>query len=114
MFYWCSLDSMPSMHPPRWYTIPVRVAVLTFIGTLLSFALGLLGGIIWTATAAALRNSHPDMRLAYRHIALPVALVAGVIICIVSLTFEIRHYRQSKTLLGIARVSEEHPSRIAN
>ena len=87
---------------------------MTFIGTMLSFAVGLLCGIIWTATAAALRNSHPDMRLAYRHIALPAALVAGVVICVVSLIFEIRHYRQSKTLLGIARVSEKPHSGIAN
>ena len=29
---------------------------------------------------SALRGVHPDMRIAYRHIALPVAIVAGSII----------------------------------
>jgi hypothetical protein len=45
------------------------------------------------------------MRIAYRFIALPMALVAGAIIFVLSVGMEIRHYRQAKTLSGIERLS---------
>jgi len=89
---------------PRWYGIPVRVFLLTFLGTLLCFAVSLLLAIIGMAVTAALRGVHPDMRIAYRHIALPVALVAGGIIFILALVMEIRHHRQAKTLSAIERM----------
>ena len=81
---------------PRWYTIPVRVCLVTFIGTLLCFAVSLLLGILGTVIVSSLRGVHPDMRIAYRMIALPVALVAGSIVFVLALLMEIRHYRQSK------------------
>ncbi|MGA8213249.1 MAG: hypothetical protein WB799_06625 [Candidatus Sulfotelmatobacter sp.] len=97
---------MPSKpRPPRWYAIPVRVLLLTFIGTLLSFAVSLLLGIIGTVAVSALRGVHPDMTVAYRQIALPAAVVAAGIIFVLTLTMEIRHYRQSKTLSAIERMS---------
>jgi hypothetical protein len=83
----------PKPRPPRWYAIPVRVLLVTFIGSLISFAVSLLRGI------------HPNMTVAYRSIALPAAVVAGSIIFVLVLTMEIRHYRQSKTLVAIERVS---------
>jgi hypothetical protein len=95
----------PTTHPPRWYAIPVRVLLLTFIGTLLSFAVSLLVGIIGTVAVSALRGIHPNMTVAYRQIALPAALVAGSIIFILALAMEIRHYRQSKTLAAIERMN---------
>jgi hypothetical protein len=91
--------------PPRWYTIPVRVCLVTFIGTLLCFAVSLLLAILGTVVVAALRGAHPDMRIAYRHIALPMALVAGSVIFVLTLIMEIRHYRQARTLTAIARLS---------
>ena len=91
--------------PPRWYTIPVRVCLVTFIGTLLCFAVSLLLAIFGTVIVAALRGVHPDMRIAYRHIALPMALVAGSVIFVLTLVTEIRHYRQARTLTAIARLS---------
>jgi hypothetical protein len=91
--------------PPRWYAIPVRVLLLTFIGTLLSFAVSLLVGIIGTVAVSALRGVHPNMTVAYRQVALPAALVAGSIIFVLALVMEIRHYRQSKTLAAIERMS---------
>jgi hypothetical protein len=94
----------PTPRPPRWYAIPVRVLLVTFIGTLLSFAVSLLLGIIGTVAVSALRGVHPDMTVAYRQIALPAAVVAGSIIFILVLTMEIRHYRQSKTLAAIERM----------
>jgi hypothetical protein len=91
----------PSVRSPRWYGIPVRVLLVTFIGTLLCFAVSLLLAIFGTVIVAALRGVHPDMRIAYRHIALPMALAAGSIIFVLALVIEIRHYRQAKTLSAI-------------
>jgi hypothetical protein len=95
----------PTPRPPLWYAIPVRVFLVTFIGTLISFAVSLLIGIIGLVIISALRHAQPNMTLAYRMIALPAALVAGSIILVLALTVEIRHYRQSKTLAAIERMS---------
>ena len=94
---------LPS-RPPRWYAIPVRVCLVTFIGTLLCFAVSLLLAILGTVIVAAVRGIHPDMRIAYRHIALPIALVAGSIVFLVVLVMEIRHYRRSRALTAIERM----------
>ena len=95
----------PKQRPPRWYAIPVRVLLVTFIGTLISFAVGLLLGILGTVLLSFLRHVNPNMTVAYRHIALPAAIVAGSIIFILALAMEVRHYRQSRTLSAIARMS---------
>jgi uncharacterized BrkB/YihY/UPF0761 family membrane protein len=95
----------PKSRPPRWYAIPVRVLLVTFIGTLISFAVTLFLGIVGTVAFSSVRGTHPNMTIAYRHIALPVAVVAGSIIFVLALAMEIRHYRQSKTLADIERVS---------
>jgi len=96
---------MPTPRPPHWYAIPVRVLLVTFIGTLLTFAVSLLIGIVGTVVVSFLRHVNPNMTAAYRLIALPAALVGGIIIFVLALTMEIRHYRQSKTLAAIARGS---------
>jgi uncharacterized BrkB/YihY/UPF0761 family membrane protein len=94
---------------PRWYMIPVRAALVTFIGTLICFAVALLLGIVGTVVVSLCHRVHPDMRMAYRHVALPGAIVSGAIILVLSLAMEIRHYRQSKTLAAIARMSADRP-----
>lgn len=91
--------------PPRWYGVAVRVLLVTFIGTLLCFAISLLAAILGTVIVGALRGVHPDMRVAYRHIALPIGLASGCIVFVLALIMEIRHYRQSKTLRAIERMS---------
>ncbi len=93
-----------AVRPPRWYGIVVRVLLVTFIGTLLCFAVSLLLAILGIVIVSALRGGHPDMRIAYRLIALPMALVAGSIVFVLALLMEIRHYRQSKTLSAIERL----------
>ena len=95
---------MPTPRPPRWYAIPVRVLLLTFIGTLISFAVSLLLAIIGTVAVAAVRQVHPNMTVDYRQIALPAAALAASIIFVLALIMEIRHYRQSKTLAAIERM----------
>ena len=90
---------------PRWYTIPVRVLLVTFLVTLLSFAIALLLSIAALVISAKLHCSTPDMGLAYRYVALPVAVAAGSMVLVLSLVMEVRHYRRSRVLAGIARAS---------
>jgi len=98
------MPSSSAVRAPRWYTIPVRAAVVTFVSTLLCFAVILLFAILGTAILAAMHGVSPDMRVAYRHIALPISMVAGCVIFVVALVTEIRHYRQAKTLTAIERM----------
>ena len=105
MVYVKPVPPKPPARAPRWYAIPVRVLLVTFIGTLISFAVTLFLGIVGTVSISALRGTHPNMTIAYRRVALPAAMVAGSIIFVLALAMEIRHYRQSKTLAEIERVS---------
>jgi hypothetical protein len=90
---------------PSWLAIPVRVLALTFVGTLLSFAVTLLLAILGTVAVSLLRGVHPDMRIAYRYIALPMALVTALVLCLLASASEIRRFRQAKTLKAIERLS---------
>jgi len=89
----------------RWILIPARVLLVTFLGTLLAFALSLLVGIVGILVSSWARGMRPNMTLAYRHIALPGAALAGAIVLVGSIVAEVRHYRQMKALEGIERVS---------
>ena len=84
---------------PRWYFIPARVLAVTFIVTLLSFAVSLLLGIIGIVMAARLRGvQHPNLTIAYKHIALPAAAIVAAIVIVSATLMEVRHHRQLKTL----------------
>lgn len=96
---------MPPARQPRWYVIPLRVLLLTFLLTLLAFAVSLLLGILGIVISARLRGLHPNLTVAYRHIALPIALAAGAGALITTTVLEIRSYRQARTLAEIARAS---------
>jgi hypothetical protein len=96
---------IPTLKPPHWYGVPVRILLLTFIGTLTCFAISLLFAILGTVIVAALRGAHPDMRVAYRAIALPMALVAGCVVFAGATIMEVRRYRQVKALSAIERMS---------
>jgi hypothetical protein len=96
---------MPPTLQPRWFVIPLRVLLLTFLLTLLAFAVSLLLGIVGIVVGATLRGLHPNMTVAYRHIALPIALASGAIALIVVTILEVRNYRQARTLAQIARAS---------
>ncbi len=86
----------PPARSPHWYWIPLRVFLITFVGTLLVFAVSLLIAIIATAIASAVRGIHPDMRIAYRTIAFPTAAIAGAVIFVVAIVTEVRHYRKTR------------------
>jgi uncharacterized membrane protein YfcA len=83
---------------PRWYLIPVRVLLVTFVVTLLSFAVSLLLGIGGTVLAARLRGVPPEMTFAYRQIAIPAAATVAAIAAVSATFMEVRHYRRARTL----------------
>jgi TctA family transporter len=85
--------------------IPVRVVLVTFLFTLIAFALSLLLGIIALLITGRLRGVHPNMTVAYRYIAIPsAAAIAAFTLIVVSVT-EFRNYRQSKALREIEAAS---------
>jgi hypothetical protein len=88
---------------PRWILIPLRVMLITFPLTLLSFAVSLLLGILGIVIHAWLRGTRPNMAEAYRCMAAPVALVVAVIVLISASVVEIQRYRQARALAGIER-----------
>ncbi|MBZ5572468.1 MAG: hypothetical protein LAO09_11395 [Acidobacteriia bacterium] len=90
---------------PRWYFIPVRVLIVTFLLTLLSFAASLLLGIVAAVIAGWIRGVPPNLTVAYRHVALPTAITVAATGLIAMTIMEIRNYRQTKALSGIARSS---------
>jgi hypothetical protein len=88
---------------PRWYLVPARILLLTLLFTMLCFALSLLIGILALVLRAYWQGVHPNMTAAYRHIAVPTAVVASVVALILAAVMEIRHYRQTKALAEIER-----------
>ena len=90
-------------HPPHWYGVAVRILLLTFIGTLLCFCVTLLLSLIATVAVAAIRGMHPDMRIAYRHFAVPMAVIEATVIFIFASAMEIRHYHRARALSAIER-----------
>ena len=70
----------------------------------MSFTTSLLLAIVGTVVVSAIRGVRPDMTIAYWHIALPIALVAGAMILLFATVFEVRHYQQRKALRAIERM----------
>jgi vacuolar-type H+-ATPase subunit I/STV1 len=90
---------------PRWVGIPGRVFAFAFLSTLLSFAVALLISILGTIIYSQIEHVAPNLVFAYKHIAFPVALLAGAVVLMVSLVLEIRNYRQNKILAAIERTA---------
>jgi|SRR5450631_203895 hypothetical protein len=90
---------------PRWIGIPARVFAMTFLFTLLSFAVALLLSIMGTLVYSQVKHVAPNLAFAYRHIAFPFAIAVGAIVLVLLVLLEVRNYRQRKTLAGIERVS---------
>jgi hypothetical protein len=83
----------------------VRIFLITLLFTLLTFAVSLLTGILGVIVLARLKGTQPQLAVAYRSIAVPIAAVAGVIFLVLAIAMEIRHYRQTRALAGIERAS---------
>ena len=90
---------MPSAEAPshklRWFWIPVRVLLVSFLLALLTFAVCLLLGILGLLIRAGLRGVYPNMTVAYR-IALPAAAVAEVVAIVGAIALEVRHVRRQR------------------
>ena len=96
-------------HKPAWHLVPARVLLITIMLTLLSFAVSLFLGILGTLAGAGLRGVRPNMAFAYRHIALPVAIIAAAIVPVAAVIMEVRHYRRAQALNQI----EQQMSRVS-
>jgi uncharacterized membrane protein YbhN (UPF0104 family) len=88
---------------PRWIGIPVRVLLTTVVVTLLAFAVSLLLSILGTVVYSQVKHVAPNMPYAYRYVAFPFAITVGIIVLVLSLAMEIRHYRERKILASIER-----------
>lgn len=95
----------PQQRKSAWFWIPLRVLLVTFLLTLVAFALSLLLGILGLWAGAALRGVTPNLTLAYHQIAPPAAAIVGAIVFVSSIFLEVRHYRRNRVLDGIARAS---------
>jgi ABC-type methionine transport system permease subunit len=84
------------MRKPSLGLAAVRVVLITFISTLLSFAVGLFFGIVGVVLVNMAKGGALNMNLAYRHVAFPLAMVATVITFVVTLRWELRRYRQAR------------------
>ena len=89
--------AVPSPLPSRLGIVP-RVIMLTFGLTGISFAVSLFLGILGLVVVGIVRGHLPDMRLAYRSIALPVAAVVACVAFVSAWIMEIRAYRRAKQL----------------
>lgn len=76
---------------------------MTFLLTLLSFAVALLLSIVGAVVYSQMKHVAPNLAFAYRHVAFPFAVAVGAIVLVLSLAMEVRNYRQRKTLAGIER-----------
>jgi hypothetical protein len=95
--------SRARIRQPRWYLIPVRALLVTFLMTLLAFAVSMLLSIVGFSIYSWIRGVPANFSFAYRHIAPSFAAGVGAVVLVLSLTMEIRHYRQSKALASIER-----------
>jgi hypothetical protein len=73
-----------------------RVVIITALATLLSFAIALFFSITGIMLVDMIRGGGVNLTSAYRHIALPIALVTLVIALVVNLVVEIRYYRRAR------------------
>jgi amino acid transporter len=74
-------------------TSAVRVLFTTLIFTAGGMGLGLLLGIIGMISYGLIAGVQPDMRNAYRHVAIPVAITIGCVAFLGALVLEVRSRR---------------------
>ena len=75
------------------FTSTVRVLFTTLLFTAGGMGLGLLLGILGMITYGLVAHVQPDMRNAYRHVAIPMALTIGSLAFLGALVLEIRARR---------------------
>ena len=92
----------PAAAPQRsnlsiFFTSTVRVLFTTLIFTAGGMGLGLLFGIIGMVTYGLIAGVQPDMRNAYLHVAIPVAIAIGCAAFLGALVLEVRARRTRRS-----------------
>ncbi|HWR36561.1 MAG TPA: hypothetical protein VN622_11890 [Clostridia bacterium] len=67
-----------------------RVILLSLMFAALGMGLGLLMGILGTVAYAIVNHSHPDVTVAYRLVAIPLAIISGLVALLYTVFNEIR------------------------
>jgi hypothetical protein len=92
-----STSSPPQRSKPSiFFTSTVRVLFTTLIFTAGGMGLGLLLGIIGMVIYGLIAGVQPDMRNAYRHVAVPMAIAIGSVALAGALVLEFRATRTSR------------------
>ncbi|HYL96002.1 MAG TPA: hypothetical protein VET69_09370 [Terriglobales bacterium] len=79
---------------PRLLGVFFRALLITFVLTLLAFAVTLLLAIIGLSLLGVIAGHRPDMATAYRYGALPMAMLAAVVVLVTAFVIEFKRYRQ--------------------
>ncbi|HUI84357.1 MAG TPA: hypothetical protein VL240_09045 [Candidatus Binatia bacterium] len=80
------------------FIFTIRVLVTTLLFTAGGMGAGLFLGIVGTVIYGMISGSRVDMTNAYKHVAIPVAILAGTIALIGSAVLEVRAQRQRTSL----------------
>lgn len=81
---------------PRLPGVFVRALLITFVLTLLGFAVTLLLAIIGLSLFGLVRGHRPDMAYAYKYIAAPMAAVIALTILVTATVSEFKRYRRRR------------------
>jgi len=76
------------------FTSIMRVLFTTLLFTAGGMGVGLLLGILGTALYGMIRGGSIDMSNAYRHVAIPVAILSGSVALVGSVVLEVRARRE--------------------
>ena len=79
---------------PRVLGVLVRTLLITFVLTLLAFAVTLLLAIIGLSLVGVIQGHRPDMAYAYRYGAFPMAMLVAVVVLVTAFVNEFKRYRQ--------------------
>ena len=78
------------------FTSTVRVLFTTLLFTAAAMGAGLFCGIVGTVVYGIIRGSQVDMTNAYKHVAIPAAIVIGSAAFLGALALEVRSHRTSR------------------
>ena len=80
------------------FTSTVRVLFTTLLFSAAGMGAGLFCGIVGTVIYGIIRGTQVDMTNAYKHVAIPAAVVIGSAAFIGALVLEVRAHRQRTSL----------------
>jgi hypothetical protein len=92
---------MGKVHKPSIVLLAVRVVLIAAVPTLLTFAVALFFGIGGVLLTNLTRGGGVGFAVAYRLVALPIALLAFTAALVASLANEIRLYRRARNNVAL-------------